>query len=263
MMRVAGRGDDGLAKALKTDQDGRITISNDRPLITLHENRTGNAYSDVMDVSGIGNVHLQVTGDFEGTVRVEGSMDGINYDLVHTIDKSNGKTAIPITKAGQFISDVRGYQHFRAYVHGYESGTITVLAKPEVIDSFTPYPSSSNTVQVVKNRRIETLYNERISTPADTRFTTDILDVSAFDYYHIYIVGISFDPLGGKYDVEEVPHVGGKPVTSRVNRELGVGLDNIILMKNISSVTPEISLRITPSVDIEATVIVIGGVHNG
>lgn len=263
MMRVAGRGNDGLAKALKTDKDGRITISNDRDFITLHENREENAYSEVMDVSGIGSVHLQVTGNFESTVRVEGSMDGSNYDLIHTIDKSSGMSVNPIRKTGQFISDVRGYQYFRTYIHGYKSGTISVLAKPELYDSFAPYSSPSNTTQIVKSKKIETLYNQRVTISADSPFSTDIIDVSAYDYYHVYIVNTVFNPLGSTYKIVEVPHVDRKPVSSRINRDLGTNLNDNMLLKNISSITPEIQLRITPAVEITTTILVIGGVHSG
>lgn len=116
------------------------------------------------EVAGYGSACLQISGEFEGAVLFQGSVDGLNF-ISTPGAKRGGMLSDTATTPGLYDIDCRGLKKIRARVDNITSGAITVVgtAEPfagndsmligstmtqgEVISNnnrFTPFPVNEN-----------------------------------------------------------------------------------------------------------------------
>lgn len=92
---------------------------------------TGNLAINLAEVQlpadGCGTVFIDVRGTFVGTVSVQGSMDGVNWNLIPIKPVVGPKLQISTTAVGSFSGDCSQYLRVRAIMTPFTSGSATVV----------------------------------------------------------------------------------------------------------------------------------------
>jgi hypothetical protein len=127
MLRVAGRGEDGTAKAMQTDNSGLLKIKQTPiSLATTHQNAvnvSGNGTAIV--ISGYSAIAFHVFGTFVGKVVFEGNIiPGVWVTL--PVVNGNGIFVDNATTGGIYKADISGYREVRARVEWTSGTSVTV-----------------------------------------------------------------------------------------------------------------------------------------
>ena len=80
----------------------------------------------VMEVKGLANMAMQVTGTFSGTITFEATVDNTNWVSIQVVNIADGTVSTTATAAGIYQCGVAGLTKVRARVSAWASGTITV-----------------------------------------------------------------------------------------------------------------------------------------
>jgi len=89
---------------------------------------TGNG--NVMDISELATLGIQVSGTFVGTITFEASIDRTNWVAPRMIDPVSATSSLAtITEPGVRIANVTAFSLFRARISAYTSGAITIVGK--------------------------------------------------------------------------------------------------------------------------------------
>ncbi len=86
---------------------------------------TGNG--NVMDVSDLATLAVQVTGTFVGTITPEGTVDGTNWIAIPNYAQSDRAWKGTFTATGIYNVPVAGLRQIRYRISAYTSGAITVV----------------------------------------------------------------------------------------------------------------------------------------
>lgn len=103
---------------------------------------TGNLAANLAEVSipcdGCSIVSLDLRGTFVGTVAVQGTVDGTNWELIPIRPRNTGKFLLAVTTAGLWQASCAGYQKVRALMTPHTSGSATavLLASNALFDDF-------------------------------------------------------------------------------------------------------------------------------
>lgn len=134
-MRVGGRSEEGVAKPLSVDSDGRVNIKSERKEVSFHYSASSNEISDEVDVVGFGSLALHVGGNFNATVIVEGSIISGLWEILSVVD-STGETFEGVLSRGIYKADIAGVKKIRTRIISWVSGTsLTVNGIATVVGS--------------------------------------------------------------------------------------------------------------------------------
>lgn len=109
-MRMAGRGKDGLAKAVKSGNDGELitlaggTVSED---VTIFDKITAPAWGSSVDVAKYSSATIRVSGVFEGWIEPKVTINGANLDWV-VVNQMTDQVRTTITEPGVYSMDLTG-----------------------------------------------------------------------------------------------------------------------------------------------------------
>lgn len=96
---------------------------------------------------GCGTVQLDLRGTFVGTIAVQGSVDGVNWNLIPVRPSNGPKFLLGVTTAGTWSGDCSQYLRVRAIMTAYTSGAATaVLAATNAQFTFQPVTTDIVTV---------------------------------------------------------------------------------------------------------------------
>lgn len=244
MMRIAGRDNEGKAKAIKTDNEGAVNVGLGKRAVKLHDGRMETAFGETVDVSGMNTVMLYVEGEFDAQIKVQGRLNGGDFFDTISIDTITKYEIGKISESGVYIVDCVGFDEIRAYVYPYKSGIITVTAKAVTSD----YWVRSTGIR-------KTLYNERVRLVPGTPHSTPILNIKDYEYVHVIIIR-----LNGVFNVKKLPYFHDKPISVNLNETLISERSSTVVLSNISSLSDQIRFELSTSEEnSEVSIIVMGG----
>jgi hypothetical protein len=155
--------------------------------VQVHDAAQSAGNGTFVNVDGKSAVILYVTGDFEGEIVTNGSVDGTTFpspyrDLsMMAYDFYEEKYVKFITKAGVYLIENIGYSKLRVRVDRCKSGTVTVLARVFA----TPIEWGQTRAKAKAKKRLErvlTITGKTIT--AGSKVTlTDVIDASEFVYF--------------------------------------------------------------------------------
>lgn len=130
MMRIAGRGTDGSAKAVQTDNEGSpVATLKSSGVVYLHDNTESVQNGETINVSNYGIVAIRITGTFDATVSFLGAIMSTGYDFINAKKIDDGRVMPSTKERGTYLIDCRGLSYIQARVTSYTSGAVTVVAK--------------------------------------------------------------------------------------------------------------------------------------
>jgi len=112
---------------------------------TMQNAATGTGNGTDLDVAGYGVALLHVTGTFEATITVRGSVDGINFFDCPCEEIITGVRSTTITVPGVYRVNCLGLQKLRAAITSYTFGSVTVYGSAE------PFPVFTGNLQLTGN----------------------------------------------------------------------------------------------------------------
>lgn len=132
-LKIGGKDKDGNAKGINVDGDGNIITGRSGVLETVHQDGTTNTSNGTKAaVEGFNTVAIEVTGEFEATMIVRGTVFG---DLpaeprptLPVIDYL-GNHLMSIKKEGIYYLSVTGLKEIDVRVDNYTSGSVTVKSR--------------------------------------------------------------------------------------------------------------------------------------
>lgn len=188
MMRIAGRGKDGSAKALQTDNEGSALIAlKSSEVTTLHDNQTSISNGNTFDVSGYGTVAIQVIGSFDGRLQFVGAVYGTGFSPIPARNILSNHTVTSTDKSGIYFLNVSGFEKIQVRILEINSGSVRVYAKA-VSYQYAP-PASRYVGSINKTRSgaiipgTETLFSHGIN----NNLTIESLEFSGNDPTSLYL----------------------------------------------------------------------------
>lgn len=182
MMRMAGRGEDGLAKALATNDAGEL-ISIDggssSKEVTLFENQQVSGWAPTIDVSKYNSVLINVSGDFSGYILPGFWMDGEQHRW-DAIEAGTDKIVKSITKSGIYVMDITALPNIRFRAHALDSVdgvSVTAILSSEKIERRVITTPSDRIVELAR-------YSGDIE-PGDNLGLIPNIDTSGVVFYFI------------------------------------------------------------------------------
>jgi hypothetical protein len=123
-------GSDGNVRVFKTDAEGRLYVASE----TISVSATVDALNDVVGplvFDGKQNVAFQITGTWSGEMRLQGSVDTVNwYSLECFAPSADGSEEVHSRQtANGFFQclNPQGFTHFRVIATAWTSGSATVI----------------------------------------------------------------------------------------------------------------------------------------
>lgn len=147
MMRIAGRSEAGVAKAIKTDEQGNLEVSTKGKFEVLHTGTTATGGGVVIDSSGMASGTLRVSGTFVATLGLQGRMSPSHPWLeLPVLNPSTKKAVTTFSTSGLYQFDCQGMNQVRLAIHQYTSGSINaeVSVKPFGFSPLTTTTEISN-----------------------------------------------------------------------------------------------------------------------
>jgi hypothetical protein len=123
--------------------------------VTHHTAATATANGETMNLTGIGQVAVQISGVFVGTVTFEATVDQSNWAAVEAINTATGAKATTATATGIYVIPVAAYRLFRARLTWTSGTSITVVGlgveegaglSTADVDSTSSIPAGSNNI---------------------------------------------------------------------------------------------------------------------
>ncbi len=121
----------GIIRQLQGDGDKANSVQLTDALETLQNSTAQNQDGTELETPGYGTVafDVDVTGDFDGLVNFEGSIDGTNWRDLWCLRKQDMTLQVQTNGPGVFVADARGFAKVRARVSDYVAGSVTVVAR--------------------------------------------------------------------------------------------------------------------------------------
>lgn len=148
MMRIAGRGADGTAKAIATDNSGNMSalITKHKTLETTHfTNKDADGYGTTATVEGMASIVMQASGTFVANIRLYGSLDNSTWTQIELFPASGGRAASAcintvdslgaVAAAGFYTANIAGYKYVRPRISGYVSGAVSIVSVASTADA--------------------------------------------------------------------------------------------------------------------------------
>jgi len=180
MMRIAGRDANGLAKAVKTDNNGNLGVSLKGIFASLHAGAVATGGGNILDVSGMASGTLRVTGTFAATMILQGRMEATHtWSDLSVLNASTNKTAATVTASGLYQFDCQGMNEIRLAIAQYTSGSITAEA------SVKPFGFSSLTTTIA-NEKLPIEVTGSKTARAHTNTTTPGEGYDRRNFYCVY-----------------------------------------------------------------------------
>ena len=112
----------GMMLLSDSDADASSNMMIERKT-TFHSAASATATGNVMNLTGIANVAIQVSGTYTtASLAFEGSIDGTNWVEIQAMDMNDGSVATTATANGLYVAPVSGLMLFRSNLT-WTSGT--------------------------------------------------------------------------------------------------------------------------------------------
>ena len=95
---------------------------------TLHDAATATGNGELFQTDGFSVVAFQAVKTGTNTTVIEGTIDGTNWETLHTYDHLYGSPVGAIVSTGIYILPCSGYHFVRARISSYTDGTVTIIA---------------------------------------------------------------------------------------------------------------------------------------
>ena len=184
MMRMASRGEDGLAKALRSGSDGELITMNGGTMgedITIFDKISASAWSSAIDVSKYSSAIIRVSGLTTGRIDPKVTIGGTNLDWI-VVNQLTDEVRYSIVEPGIYSMDLTGINFIimRAlYVESDEEITITATLSTEKMERRVVATPSTRIVEIDK-------YYGDVEPGLNYIFKT--IDTSRFAYYFVQII---------------------------------------------------------------------------
>lgn len=184
MMRMASRGEDGLAKAVKSGNDGELITMNGGTMgedVTIFDKISASAWSSAIDVSKYSSAIIRVSGVTTGRIEPKVSIDGTNLDWM-VVNQLTDEVRYTMIEPGIYSMDLTGINFIIMRALGVGSDeeiTTTATLSTEKMERRVVTTPSTRIVEIDE-------YVGDVEPGSNYIFKS--VDTSRFAYYFVQII---------------------------------------------------------------------------